>query len=159
MGYIVLLYASCVSSAADIRRNRVKFEKTFGKFEKSAWQTENGVLRYQGCVRTAMSRANAAQLNGVPRALKKIEKSWKKFLTNQTGCAKISRLSDERRKPGGQSRDEWLRQELEKRFKKSEKSTWQELEVVITYKSSRRAMSLARTSLYLVNWITWRRTN
>ena len=48
--------------------------------------------------------------------LKKLEKNLKKFLTNETLCARINQLSDERRKAGGQ-------RHIKKNLKKLEKSS------------------------------------
>ena len=46
-----------------------------------------------------------------------------------------------------------------KSLKKLEKSSWQSSLVVLRYKSSSEPVGKRERRLYLVNWITWRRTN
>ena len=80
--------------------------------------------------------------------LKYFPLTWKKVLTNGKYGGNICEL------PLSGTNES----ESKRNLKRNEKSSWQMENDVLTYRSSLRARACKEQRLYLVNWITWRRT-
>jgi len=140
------------SDAANWKRG-CRSGKKFERDRKKSWQMILTVVNSISCVRNG---ANILEIGwDLRRNFEKLRKStWQ--IENDALRYKGRLMRAERQEV---DRHNWMSCWVLKKFEKAWKSAWQTLKGVLWYKSSSEPRGERRTALYLVNWITWRRTN